>query len=150
MIQILTLEWELSKILIDNQSAYSMAISQRDKVIKEKDEEIKELKEKIKSITERNEKIEKNEILDSQYNKIHEFIFSGIKGQNNELISKQKLKNIQSLLEETNKYKKMLTDLIDLNKNKKISKVQSYLDKISTDLNYNSMYKLINPGLILI
>jgi hypothetical protein len=135
----LTLEWELSKVLLDNQSSFRRALAEKDKIIRDKDEEIKELKERIKYIIEKNEKVEKNEILESQYQKINEFVYNGIKGHNNELISKQKLKYLQSLLEEMNKYKKMLNDLIELNKNKRISNIQSYLDKISTEINNLSM-----------
>jgi hypothetical protein len=125
--------------LLDNQSSYKQTLSEKDKLIREKDEEIKELKERIKYIIEKNEKVEKTEILESQYQKINEFVYNGIKGQNNEVISKQKLKYLQSLLEEMNKYKKMLNDLIDFNKNKRISKIQSYLDKLSTEINNLSM-----------
>ncbi len=135
----MTLEWELSKVLLDNQSSFRRALAEKDKIIRDKDEEIKELKERIKYIIEKNEKVEKNEILESQYQKINEFVYNGIKGHNNELISKQKLKYLQSLLEEMNKYKKMLNDLIELNKNKRISNIQSYLDKISTEINNLSM-----------
>ena len=76
-------------------------------------------------------------MLESQYHKIQEFMQGSIKGARVG-ISKKKLKMIQNIIDEMNRCKTVVNDLIDFNKNNKINEIQAYLDKLSTDLpNFN-------------
>ena len=76
-------------------------------------------------------------MLESQYHKIQEFMQGSIKGARVG-ISKKKLKMIQNIIDEMNRCKTVVNDLIDFNKNNKINEIQTYLDKLSTDLpNFN-------------
>jgi hypothetical protein len=56
-------------------------LTSRDKIIKDREEEILELKEKLRFKFDKYEKMEQNDILESQYQKIQEFMYSGLKGK---------------------------------------------------------------------
>ena len=127
MIQILTFEYQVAKIFVEKQLFIIKLLSTKDKIIQEKEEEIKQLKESLKLKVDQNDKMEQNEILQSQFEKINEFIYGKLKGP----FCNQKLRIIKNNID---KYKGIINDLIDYNKNIKITEMQSYLDKVSCEM----------------
>ena len=125
----------------EKQAFYSNILTSRDKIIQDKEEEIKILREKLKFKFDKYEKMEQNEILESQYNKIQEFMYGSIRGptKKNNSLDKQKMKALQNIIEEGNKFKMIVSDLIDHNKNNRISEIQECLDKISNETNNINM-----------
>ena len=110
----------------------------------EKDEEIRQLKDSLKYKFNKYEKMEQNEILEAQYHKIQEFMYSSIKGPISGIITKQKIKVIQGIIDEKNKCKNIINELIEQSKNNKVQEMQAYLEKLSMELpNTQNMYGLI-------
>ena len=113
---------------------YANILTNRDKIIIDKDEEIRDLKDKLRKKFEKYEKMEQDEILESQYQKIQEFMYGSIKGSRINGISNKKVKIVQNIIDEMNKYKTIINELIEHNKYNKLGEIQAYLEKISLEL----------------
>ena len=87
--------------------------------------------------------MEQNNILESQFQRIDEFMYGKLKSNKTSII-KPNLKIMHNI----DRFKTIIYDLIEFNKLNKISDLQSYLDKISTELPQLKLYNIINPVML--
>jgi hypothetical protein len=130
ILQLLTFENEIAKLHGEKQNFYQAVVISKEKIIQEKEEEIKILQEKLHSRYAKVEKVDQMEVFESQFKKIDEFISSGARRFNS---PNKKTRAYHSLLDEMNKYKLALFEIMENFKTNKQQELNLYLEKIVTE-----------------
>lgn len=130
ILQLLTLENEVAKLYSGKQSLFNGIVNLKEKIISEKDDEIKRLENKLINKYSKIERTEQIDILDNQFKKIDEFITSGAR----RISVSKPMRAYKSVIDEMNKYKLILHEIVEKFKSNKQQEMQLYLEKISNDL----------------
>ena len=130
ILQLLTVENEIVKFYAEKQNLIEGTTNLKDKIIAEKEEDIKRLENKLQIKYIKSEKAENIEMIDNSLKKIDEFMSSSIQKFP---VSKKK-KAYQSVIEEMNKYKLIILEIIESSKRNKQEELQLFLEKISNEL----------------
>jgi hypothetical protein len=129
ILQLVAFENELIKLNSEKQSFYNSVVLGKDKLLKEKDDEIKMLCEKLNNKFSRLEKIDQMEMIENQFKRIDDFIGSGVK---NKVIHTKKARAFNSVLEDMNRYKQILYEILDSHKNNQ-QNLNLYLEKLENE-----------------
>lgn len=126
ILQLVTFENDLIKLNSEKLSFYHSVVLEKDRQLKEKDEEIKSLCEKLNNKYTRIEKIDQMEMIENQFKKIDDFIYTGVRSKMNQ---SKRARAYNSVLDEMNRYKQIILEIVDSYKNNN-QNVNLYLEKL--------------------